>query len=277
MLGTLYHARPRLSTVVSGGAKAYILVLAETARAYGCEHIVTPHIEYCLYRQREHVSCSCASNSVKMLEIAVSIESDWIFKEAAINLIGQGHWVYTAAQLMLEELGVQGLFVRKRAEFIQNLRNCELEMLTCIPIDVQGTDQFARGLFREWLSQRLTRGEGSRLELVPGEGFGTETKYAKVYRDISRGDLYNLNHDKLIHTLLGPMRRAEPDVKAVFKWASGVIKPIMKDFSCIQHNKGLLMGIRPLTFINIGNEELPWIENPRDLTTQELRDCELYS
>jgi len=256
MLGTLHHLEPAFSPGCWKEAKAFVLVLIETAGAYGCGHVVKVHIENYFHSRRWDTLYSCAVGSVEMLAIAVSIKSDWVFKEAATYLIGGEEEEYEAAKPKLEELGVRTLFERKRAEFIQRLQKCELEMFAHTVTEPDG-NQLAIHVFREWLSHRLKSGQGSSLRC----------HYEFVYRDLHEGEHYDLTKDWEIQNLLKSLSNTvkserlmvdvELGVKATFAWARCVIVPIMLNLTLAE---GMFDTWLPLTFMGVDDDELPWVK-----------------
>jgi hypothetical protein len=176
MLGALYHVTPVISRTSLDDAISSIVELANIAEYYGCEQVIRVAISNHLHLFHLEVEDRCGRRPVVMLELAMKVQSEWVFREAATNLLGRNSAAFEKAVPKLEELEILDLMIDKRSEFIRRLQECEFAMLKIqLPVAQQALNtNMALQYFRQRLVDRLNAGWGSGL----GKG------YAKLYRDI---------------------------------------------------------------------------------------------
>ena len=253
MLSTLYHIQPAFSHSSFESARNSILQLADIAGLYGCEHVIKLHVENHLHLYRTEVLDICASSPVSMLELAVAVKSEWIYMEAATNLLGQSNVSFDEAQARLSELKVADDFNKKRSEFSASLRSCELEMFCIRPTSLASwVCPTVVGFFRHWLSDELHLGEGSGLCLG----------YARVYRTIAEGKLPSKARClTYLSSTFGDSADIYPtfeaNLKRVFTFAADIIQPILVDLTRRQEKPKNVH--QSLLFMSIGDDELPWV------------------
>lgn len=219
------------------------------------------HIENHLHLYRTEVLETCADKPVDMLELATSVQSEWIFMEAATNLLGRSNCDFDKAQPKLVELGISDLFNRKRKDFKDQLRECEYELLI-MQMDLTESHSFNEqgglNFFRQWLSERLFFGYGS----------GLRQGYAYIYRTIAERKLSTKvdEHNERMTEYLETMKRdganveafAADEVNPMFDEAADLIAPLMKDVTRRQDKT--VDVFRPLTFMGVSDDELPWVK-----------------
>lgn len=189
LLGTLYRVAPAFKHTCFEEAKASILTLAHFAHLYGCEHIVKLPIENHLRFYRNEVLDLCASDPVAMLELSTEIKSEWVFMEAATNLLGRSNRLYNAAKEKLAELKIEELLNKKRKEFEEKLKTIEHQLFRIAPAR-EGEDHLSIAsiaYFRQELQTHLKYQKGSGLS--PG--------YANLYHDIATRKFSNLSNLQL--------------------------------------------------------------------------------
>jgi len=256
MLGTLYHLAPAFSHETFEKAKASILVLANVADIYGCQHVTKMHIESHLRLYREEVLDLCASDPLSMLELAMAVKSEWIFMEAVTNVIGCSKRFFEVAQLQFANLGIAELMNKKRTQFYEKLLACEYTMLRMQPLI---TDKWAPvaavAFFKQWLSDCLDDNMGSAL----GSGYGnlyhaickptTAAKTSRKLKALAYSTTLFKNGNETIDEFMN-------HVDFVFERAATIVKPIRKDITRRQDKKS--DAHRSLTFMGVCDEELPW-------------------
>lgn len=258
MLGTLYHCVPGLDPVVCAKARMSIMLLADVAVTYGCEHVVKLHLDAYTNHFRVDVRDLCATDPVGMLEMAMKIKSHWVFTEASTNFLGASKQAYDAARPKLLELGLAVLMDSKRAAFVEKLKACELALFCMQPEDKgHQRSQIAHDFFCQWLREQITDGKGSGL--IGGYGY--------VYHAIASDEIFTREsrHKALSDYVDGARFKGVKDVPQLFLWVQGVftsaakiVEPLLKQVT--QRRNMTLDPHRTLTFMGIEEEELPWIK-----------------
>ncbi|KAK4540778.1 hypothetical protein LTR36_008855 [Oleoguttula mirabilis] len=260
LLGAVYHVKPRLPHGSFEKAKSSILQLASVAAIYDCGNIIEPHIDNHLSAHwRDQALSMCAEDPVSMLSFATSIKSEWIFMEAATNLVGTSSAIFDAAQAELQKLHVADLFNKKRAEFVETLRKCEYDMF-CMQSEFRG-EPFAHeatDFFCQYLRDSLgMQGLGSRL---------AHPEYARLYKTINASAIDNGNSYSrdLMHyiAVLGIDPVPITDVVMsrfayVLQRARVILQPILKDAS--RRRNAQQSQDHGLLFMTVADEELPWV------------------
>ncbi|KAK5132769.1 hypothetical protein LTR08_008654 [Meristemomyces frigidus] len=261
LLRILYHLAPGFSHESFDEAKASILQLATLADFYGCESIVElPVASHLRFHYQAIVLETCVHHPVDMLEFAVAIKSDWVFKEAATNLVGRSNRFFGNAKERLLELGIADLMNTKRARFCERLRACDARLSRVSTEALHGKWQaaLATSAFRHFLCDRLKQGQGS--DLCPG--------YANVYHMICSSSL-EARDCRRQHALLfaQTMFRAAPHViKAddstpwvdkIFASAAAILEPL-RSRSVTARAPDRSDKHRALTFVGVAEHELPW-------------------
>ncbi|KAK5127121.1 hypothetical protein LTR85_008481 [Meristemomyces frigidus] len=258
MLGTLYHLAPAFSHENFENAKASILLLANVADIYGCQHVTKMHIESHLRLYRTEVLELCAKDPLDMLELAMAVKSEWIFMEAATNLIGRSKRFFESSQLQLSKLGIADLMDTKRTELREKLQACEYEMFRMQPVTTEDWKHIvAINYFRQWLSERLKDGQGS--ELAPGYGdlyhsicsTSASVRAARKPKVLDFTTILFNNAAETINELM-------PSVNTAFDSAAAIVQPLRQDTTRRQSKHSDMH--RSLTFMGIGDEELPWVK-----------------
>lgn len=179
LLGALYHVPTNLASHTISYAEDLIKKMMHIAVVYDCERIAKVYIESHLSTRREAVLEICSSSPLRILELAMHLECGWIFQEAATNLLGRSNRFYEDAEEPLADLDLTELMDEKRRAFVSKLKECELEMFQIQPAISKKhawVTYHAVAFFREWLANRVGRGQGSGL--APG--------YANLYHVIVR-------------------------------------------------------------------------------------------
>ncbi len=260
---------------------AFLRALHEVGRAYGCEHIVLRQIHETLALDCTTVLDDCLRKPAKMLEVATTYQSGWIFKEAGAHLIGRSDAAWEKAQDQPHHLGIRELFDEKRKKFKLTLNQVDVDLLTSVDVDMKShksVDQriaemeLAYAFFRKWLSDCIHKDarQGSRL----GSG------YAEVYHRIDQGRqleetphavksyLLNLYGDIPGYTpSTATLAELEKKVAFVFTHAKGKISYILEAKTAAEY-KGKVLH-RALTFVEIEDKELPWLEASDDDSVME--------
>ena len=158
MLATLYHLPAHFLHEMFPNSREPILLLANAAEMYGCESVMKLPIDNHLHENRSQVLDLCATEPVRMCELAKALKSRRLFVEASIALIGSSQPSYAAKQPKLAKHGLDRLFDQKRAQFVEKLRVCELALFQLQP-RMEDEDDLESNLavifFRQWLSQEL--------------------------------------------------------------------------------------------------------------------------
>lgn len=254
ILGALYHIIPTFSHESLDSARTSVLLLAEAADAYSCQHIIKIHAESHLRLYRNEVLDLCASDPIGMLELAKAVQSEWVFMEAATNLISRSNRYYNECEDRLRDMGVSELFSKKRAELHAKLLSCEMEMFMIQPSGRGWAHQHAVHFFRQWLPEQLRSKAGSNL----GPG------YAALYRIIFRwahGTITPLENEGVVAFLSETFTNYAQmnmyaELRVTFVAAAEVIAPILKDATRRQDK--MYDGYRTLTFMTISDHEIPW-------------------
>ena len=262
MLRVLYHVPPAFSRSHFQVAKTSKPQLARTADMYGCESVAQIYIENDLHLHRVEVQDRCNAEPLDMLNFAVKLKSDWIFMEAATNLIGRDRAFYDAAQPKLKEPEVAEVMNKKRSEFKETLLAIEHSLFRIQPLtSTPPRSHTAVSLFRQWLSDQLDKGLGSEL------GQGYEVLYhAITKREYSFRIPQNLRFAQdLFKKILGANTKGtdpqlvalEAETNTVFSAAAVIIQPILVDITRRRDNTG--NGNGGLKFMGVGKGELPWL------------------
>lgn len=258
VLGTFYY-RPitLLSDVFDEEAREKILDIVEAAGFYGCEDLTMLQIDNYLMHNNGVVLSWCASNPIQMLELAMEVKCEWMFREAAVRLIGAPTDRFKQFKDGLQALELTELFDTKRAYFEAMLKDCDLAMFKRTKLTpLQGAPYrhrditIASAFCREWLT----------LELQHGLGSGLLPDYALVYRNVVR-NATRLD-ERTVHELEEFAERlgihnghvgSVGALYAVFRNVSTVVEPLLKDTTIMKKDDG-----RILLFVTIEDDELPW-------------------
>lgn len=261
LLGMIYYVSPTFSHSSFETAKLSIMGIAKLAETYGCEHVTKIHIENHLRLYKAEVLELCATDPVSMLQLAIATRSEWIFMEAATNLIGGAQASFDLALEDLKELQIADLMEKKRSLFKATLRDCEFDMF-----QIQARSQenrwpihFAVSFFRQWLTEQLSLGQGSRL------AFG----YAQLYHMVAYrlppppyvfGPLPIEQHMVKFYGSATPagIEVVSQEVTRIFAAAAAIIQPILIDKTRRQDKSNPMQ--RNLTFMGIEDEEIPWFK-----------------
>lgn len=254
MLGTLYHVQPAFSHSSFESARRSILLLADVAKVYDCEHVIKLHIENHLRLYRTEVLDLCASNPLEMLALATAAKSEWIYMEAATNLLGRSNRFFHEAQDDLIELGIADMLNKKRAEFVARLLACELALFRVQPSSTGiWPPLMAVACFRQWLGEQLQANKGSGLD--PG--------YASIYHSIARGK-YSIKkraQEYLDSTFTGSnnmLPEMQTELGTIFTSAAQIVQPILVDLTRRQNKT--VDAHRSLLCMGIDDDELPWVK-----------------
>ena len=256
LFGAIYHLSPSLSYGSLDKAKTSAAALATVARMYISMRVVQPRIGFHLSMHlREETLGACARETREMLEFAMAIESPWIFLEASVYLLGSNDEYWQRAQPTLEKLGIQDLMSRKRAEFENTLRRCELAVFCIQPPPPQDTNSLmAVNYLSHYLREHLAMGGGSGLR--PG--------YAIVYRNIAHIMFAGLDRQDLTRYVgqcyVDPepiYNDVVPAARHLFTQAATVLQPILVDRSKRGPFRGVMYNSN-LRFMTVGDDELPW-------------------
>lgn len=254
MLRAMYHKYPSFSHENFYKARSAIVSLANTATVYGCEYVVKLPIDLHLLQCRSEVLDLCASHSTDMLELAMAFKSEWIFMEAAVNLIGQEHTTFEAARPKLLELRILELFDRKREVLVKKLREHELKLFSILPSDGSSMAYTAVDVFCDFLRKRLAAGQGS----------GLSANYGLVYLCIT---FYSPQSPVVLAAVMAHVKRACPHhatnvsdlmpyVTSVYGRAAEILRPVTTDLS---HRLNQPTDFTPcVTCVGVSDEELPW-------------------
>ena len=258
MLRILYHVSAAFNHSSSEAAKSSILQLAKAADMYGCEAVAKLPIESHLRLYRTEVLELCVKDPIDMLQLAKTVKSEWIFMEAATNILGRSKDFYDKAQPKLVELQIAELLNKKRSEFTEKLQSVEFALFRMQPTSTDVCYAVtAVSFFRQWLSEKLEEGKGSSL----GPG------YALAYHTIaSKNFSFSVASQKksaldFMVTLFSNgaemVGELESFLEAVFATAADTIQPILKDITRRQHKT---KDVHPsLLFMGVNDDELPWV------------------
>lgn len=263
VIGAIYHVKPSFTNLRFEAAKAAVQEMAKTAEIYGCTDVAKVHIDRYLSDALKEILELCASAPVSMLEVAMAVKSDWIFKEATTNLVGRSNRFFDGAQLQLQELELSEFMESKREELVEQLMRCDFAMLRVQARDEHGgwAMHHAVGYFRQWVTEALDHGRGS----------GLDPSYAHLYRavmafrstlGIGWEDAVARYLQKLgVPPVYDNVGRMGAELLVVFTDATKIIEPILKDTT--QRQAKDMDMYRTLTFMSVEEEELPWIKNRR--------------
>lgn len=262
VLNTLYHVAPAWGNGTFDEILESMLELVLTAKMYGCETVVKIHVEAFLRQHRSKALEYCRSEPVRMLEVAMNFESDYIFEEAATNLLGRSARTWEQSHADLERMNIAAMMDRKRKIFVATLRDVEYSLFRMVAANERtGQARIATNFFRHWLVALLDEGNGS--ELGPG--------YASVYHTIAAGFFCEqaAQRQTVVEFMEGQysnaqtmVTRIENHLKAVFKEAEKIIEPILEDKTLFQDQKK--DPYRALLFMTVEEEDLPWVAIGQD-------------
>lgn len=240
-------------------AHAYHMKLATLGKMYGCEAVVGLDIERLLGRCQDDILEDCVLEPNRNLSLAYEVKSDWIFKEAAINLVGHNNSCYEEARKRVKEAEIRELLDQKRADFVAALKACEYEMYSIQPRKDGGVMSYmAVSLFQLWLSETINQKD---------YGSGLNPGYANLYHTIrlKKITLTTLTRRKVgqkyLDRLIGDFdeqdtKRLETQLSVVVSEAAEILQPILYDAR--RRGKGKDDEFRDLTFTKISDNELPW-------------------
>lgn len=262
MLGTLYHVTPAFcETAITNnylGKKSSITMLLGVASIYDCENVVKLHVDSYLRFHRKEVLSICYIDPASMLELAIAVKSDWMFTDAAANLLGSDKDSYQQAGQLLTNLKIADLLNKKRTQFEEKLKGCELDLFRIQPRKCTAWESIAAlGYFRQWLSEQLNKGYGS----------GMSPRYATLYRMIQRGRFMDSSHEcrrSAVAYMSNAVRTTkandtptfEVELGLVLSQATKVVQPLLEDVT--ERRDQVKYEYHPLTFLEIRNDELPW-------------------
>lgn len=265
LFGAFYHLSPTALNQSASFPTRDSIALAHVATLYDCYTLVKVHIDKTLWQHRMGVLQLCATHAADMLELGKATQTDWVFKEAAAHLIGFDKVEYAKSTEKLEVLELTQLLDIKRTQMVENLRCCEFNVLS-VPVEacnggITDVAAFAaESIYRDDLMNYLKQGKGSGL--APG--------YARVYRSDKRTiedmesviaerwkRLEGLFSDISVQPTVAANRTKQRFVELIRR-AMEITKPLLIDVTLRQTDSTDLS--RPLTFMLVSDDELPWFE-----------------
>ena len=285
LLGALYSLRPTFCHQSLEQARNSMLLFSRVAGLYGGEAVAEEHIKDYLYNHRNDVLYLCAKDAVGMIAFAMDHQSDWIFQEAATNLLGAIKYEYDAARPVLAELEISDLFDRRRKDFEKKLLNHEsaLQLLGLPRPTVLSDEEHLRHAvvdFQNWMQYQLRRQKVSHLSpgyanlyhKIAAIDQQLQTKHEQIYEQITvpRSERVGALKDFLyvveqhLDKMSPPLDRGdelkdylyvvERYVQALFRKAKDIIRPLLQDRTRLQ--AGPAGGLK---CIMIGDNDLPWV------------------
>lgn len=258
MLGAIYHSLPEYDDADFEEISEAVTALGKVSDAYGCEPIVRLHIKNNLHNHRTQILKTCSLDPIEMLELAIAVKADWIFQEAATNLLGRSKRFWDTSKVVFTALGISKLMKRKRGEFIKKLRDCEHKLLCLAPAANTWRDQNAVNMVRQWVAQQLSVNKGSEL------GPGYAHLYHAAHHNATVGNFYTHNAAFVAQWMKGLPNEAgnlttaaKAYVEATFARASSILAPVLVDKTRRQPRE--IDMHRSLLFMEIDDEELPWV------------------
>jgi hypothetical protein len=230
--------------------------LTEVADMYSCGQLVSGSIGTQLYKSfGSELLQQCIDYPVDMLELAMKVKCDWMFKEAATNLIGRARSVFEANLTRLEKLGLQDLFLEKRAQLRETLRELEWNLLVNVTLEKDSYEpsvvRYATSLLRDFISTSVRQDWGSTM----GPG------YARLYRLIKKGSWKTEYPWPGIWSKFIARRCPADSLSTVLndlnEQAARLLAPVVKDETLAKTAAGRRMD-KPLTCVVIRDNELPW-------------------
>ncbi|KAH9825687.1 seryl-tRNA synthetase [Teratosphaeria destructans] len=252
----IYHCIPSLDGKSFEEAKASIEVLMNVAEMYGCEDVVKKDIKLHIWHFRESVLDICVYNPVSMLEFSIRHESEWIYKEAATNILGRSYRFWNASRPALEEMGIYEMLERKRAIFVKTLTEAEHAIHNLRPQPPQiPSRRTAYCFLHDELRNAFQISLGCRL----GPG------YANIYHSIADNTTAGIaaRRQRAIAYRGTFFTGAADDtdvflqhVEEAFLAARKSLQPLLKNATMLQPNVNDKH--RALTFMKIEDADLPW-------------------
>ncbi len=258
MLGALYHIPPTLPFDKVRRAKKAIDLLLKVADMYGCVSLLSTPIEKHLNLFHDEVLQSCTFASFDMLELSMKLKCPWIFKETMAHLVCKDEGYFENYKEVYKSLGIVELISKKRAAFTKLLSDTERSIITGVIIGDYGdiTGILAVSYFRDWFLRKLNAGQGSSLR---------DDAYSRLYRRIGSGQVPRSGK---LATFLKPWRMSgvstpgfREGVEHAFANAKVLVEPVLRD-TAINSRDWAKNIYRPLTCIEIGDDDLPWKDKP---------------
>ncbi|KAF2232315.1 hypothetical protein EV356DRAFT_505509 [Viridothelium virens] len=234
--------------------------LVDIADMYDCETLATQAIDRELLYAQDSVVDECAREPGDMIGLALALQCEWLYREAATHLLGRSRVAY------FEQLGeffddhARCLLRRRRNIFVKSLQNAERSLWTIQPKPKDHWSYIAVSFFRQWLSDRIETGEGSRL--APG--------YARLYHDLAKANC-SIKTGISAHLELIGMKSNESNIQTLESNLSTVLKAAAKTIkndllpNQARQPTDAKDGYRALTFCSPGHSELPWTVKGEDL------------
>lgn len=99
-----------------------------------------------------------------MLEFAITIKSDWIFKEAATHLAGRSNRYFLQVLGRVAALGLEESMRELRKMVLERLKEAELRMFrVSANASESSVAHAAVNFFRQWLAEQLQANQGSGM------------------------------------------------------------------------------------------------------------------
>ena len=131
LLMILYHMPFDISVEDFDTIRAPLKNLALTADMYGSYPLVGPHIDRQLlpFKSSETALKTCIDFPSELIEFAVLVRSDWIFKHTFVHLLSRPS-VWNDHHTALDSMGLGSLFSRKAEAFLDDVKELALHFLT---------------------------------------------------------------------------------------------------------------------------------------------------
>ncbi|KAF2766520.1 hypothetical protein EJ03DRAFT_330015 [Teratosphaeria nubilosa] len=252
----IYHCILSLNGKSFEEAKASIEVLMNIAEMYGCEDVVKKDIELHIWHFRQSVLDICVHNPVSMLEFSIRHESEWIFKEAATNILGRSNRFWNASRLALEGMDIYEMLDEKRAIFVKTLIEAEHAIHNLRQQPPQNPSKRTaycflhdelRNAYKDSLGCRLGPGYANIYHSIADNtaaGIAARKQRAIAYRSTFFTGAADNTDVFLQH------------VEEAFSAARKSLVPLLKDATRLQPK--VEDKHRALTFMKIEDADLPW-------------------
>jgi hypothetical protein len=156
LLQALYYTLPAFHAHPLADSIEPMHDLLNVAIAYGSVSVVRDCIESQFKRDKPAIYNLEAHQHMTMLEMAIILQSELLFREAVTAVTASDEDVFNEVVPKLKELNVLGLLDAKRAKRVDRLRAAMVQMFAFQAISPRdATNIAAIDLFRQWLSEKL--------------------------------------------------------------------------------------------------------------------------
>ena len=271
LLRLLYHIPVDLTLCSSGPLELYVKDLVDVADMYGCRDVIAQYIQrHLLYFKTNDVFLAeCVNEPTQMLDFAVLLKCDWVFREVIIHLLSRPER-YEVHKDAISEHGLEELCQRKMKELQIRILEVANDIMSSTAI-ASSTTTKACEIGKYYYQQRIALCMRAWLKDRP----------SFVFRALGRGIIPMATSS--LETSVGDFsyrfhegeRGTQTGYDSCLALASAKAQELLQNPCSVSTKHQYQAGTHdaPLICINITDEELPW--NRKSLELRIAKDHDL--